>query len=94
MAILKVLNPVAESEGKRKPFQLASRPSTFEGKTVGLLWNDKRGGDVALKHVGQLLQAQFRDVKVRFYKGPRGYPDDLLIKAFQECDIFLGSTGD
>lgn len=91
---LKVLNPEATSQGDLNISPPAPRPSTLDGKTVGLLWNDKRGGDVALRRMGKLIQERYRDVKVIAYKGPRGYPKPLLEKAFKECDVFIGSTGD
>ncbi|MBI2906071.1 MAG: hypothetical protein HYX92_00300 [Chloroflexi bacterium] len=48
MFTLEVLNPVAVSHGELKKYSLAPRPRTLDGKTVGLLWNSKRGGEVAL----------------------------------------------
>jgi hypothetical protein len=33
----------------------APRPTTLEGKTVGLAWNGKPGGDVALEHIAELI---------------------------------------
>jgi hypothetical protein len=94
MVKLKLLNPEATSQGDVHTFPVAPRPSTLDGKTVGLLWNDKRGGDLALRRVGQLLQDRFKNVTVIPYQGPRGYPKSLLEQAFEECDVFVGSTGD
>ena len=94
MTTLHVLNPVATSQGDTQVFPDAPRPTSLEGKTVGLLWNDKRGGDVALHQAGELLQDRFNDLKVNFYKGPRKYPETLLNRAMEECDVFIGSTGD
>lgn len=94
MFSLEVMIPAAVSQGDLKISQPAPRPASLNGKTVGLLWNDKRGGDVALQHLGGLLQKRYHDLKINFYKGPRGYPRPLLEKALAECDLFLGSTGD
>lgn len=94
MTELRVLNPEAVSQGDLKIFPPAPRPPTLDGKTIGLLWNDKRGGDVALLKLGKLIQQRYKDVKLVHYQGPRGYPKSLLEKAFEECDVFLGSTGD
>ena len=94
MAEMKVLNPEAVRQGDVQVYEPAPRPSALDGRTVGLLWNDKRGGDVALRRAGQLLQERFQNVRVVPYQGPRGYPRTLLDKAFSECDVFVGSTGD
>jgi len=91
---IKVLRPEAVSQGDLKTFSQAPRPTTLDGKRIGLLWNDKRGGDVALRRLGQLLQQRYRDVQLVPYQGPRGYPKALLEKAFRECDVFMGATGD
>ena len=94
MVELKALNPEAVSQGDLKISTEAPRPATLDGLTLGLLWNDKRGGDVALRRMGELIQERYSDVKVIAYQGPRGYPPELLKKAYEECDIFIGSTGD
>jgi len=94
MTDLIVLNPEAISDGDLNVTPLADRPTSLDGLRLGLLWNDKRGGDTALKHFGKLFQERYKDLTVNFYQGPRGYPDDLLDKAFEENDIFIGSTGD
>jgi|TARA_B110000263_G_scaffold62603_1_gene53836 hypothetical protein len=94
MTDLVVLNPEAISDGDLNVKPLADRPTSLDGLRLGLLWNDKRGGDIALKHFGKLFQERYKELTVNFYQGPRGYPDDLLDKAFEENDIFIGSTGD
>ncbi len=94
MTDLVVLNPEAVSQGDLNVTPLADRPTSLDGLRLGLLWNDKRGGDIALKHFGELLQDRYTNLTVNFYQGPRGYPDALLDKAYEENDIFIGSTGD
>lgn len=94
MAELRVLSPEAISQGDLKILPPATRPSTLDDKRIGLLWNDKRGGDVALRKLGQLIQQRYRNVQLVPYQGPRGYPKALLEKAFEDCDLFIGATGD
>ena len=94
MVKLMALNPEAVRQGDVHVSPPAPRPASLDGVTVGLLWNDKRGGDVALRRAGRLLQERYDNVKVVPYQGPRGYPRALLEKAFEECDVFVGSTGD
>jgi hypothetical protein len=45
-------------EGASRPISLepAARPATLAGKTVGLAWNGKPGGDVALDEIAALLR--------------------------------------
>jgi len=57
MATLEVLNPVAEPEEKYIP--PAPRPRDLAGKHVGLYWNIKTGGDIALDRVEALLKERF-----------------------------------
>ena len=94
MVKLRILDPEAVRQGDLHVSPSAPRPASLDGKTVGLLWNDKRGGDVALRRAGQLLQERYQNVNVIPYQGPRRYPKALLEKAFEECDVFVGSTGD
>ncbi len=46
------------------PMELAPRPSSLEGKTVGLRWNSKPGGDFYLDRVAELLTQQVKNVKI------------------------------
>ena len=93
MAQLEVLNPVAEIHAQ-KMAKLAPRPRSLEGKTVGLVWNSGPNGDIALKRAGEVIQARAKNVSVEFYSGTRPLRSDLLEKARQECDVFIGLTAD
>jgi hypothetical protein len=94
MYILKVLNPVATVEGDIKKSDIAPRPRTLDGLTLGLLWNAKRGGETALIHVAQLLQNRYRDLKVIRYDGSLPCPPAMVQKAARECDVIIGATAD
>lgn len=61
---------------------------------VGLLWNSKPNGDVALQFLGEELQTRFPGLQTRFYKGLMGSPAELLEKAAAECDVVIGCTAD
>jgi len=91
--ILEVLNPVAANQAPQS-FQLSARPHSLEGKTVGLIWNSSPNGDIALKRVGELIQARVKNVTVMFYSGTRPLRQELLLKAQQECDVFVGLSAD
>ena len=59
--ILKVLDPTgADLEGRVNP---APRPSTLEGKGIGIVWNQKPRSDVLLGYVEELLRKRFPTAK-------------------------------
>ena len=64
---LEVLSPVARKMEKQGA--LAPRVTQLEGKAIGLYWNLKSGGDVALKHAGERLKAKFPGVQTKLYTG-------------------------
>ena len=96
MFTLEVLNPVAaaEPERKTKPVEPAARPQSLDNLTLGLIWNSKRGGEIALDHAGELIAQRYRNVKVRRYDGSMPCDKEIIRRAKEECDIFVGSTGD
>ena len=94
MYLMKVLNPVAQQRGALKVHRINRRPSTLEGKTVGLLWSGTTMGDVALKRVGDMLKERFNSVETKFYIGGLPTPPAVLDKAAAECDVVVGATAD
>jgi hypothetical protein len=97
MATLEVLNPVATSEADQKQvktFEPAERRRSLDDLTVGLIWNSKRGGELALDCAGKLLQGRYKNVRVVRYDGSMPCDKALLERAKSECDVFVGSTGD
>ncbi|MFQ5861291.1 MAG: hypothetical protein ACE5IG_07075 [Dehalococcoidia bacterium] len=94
MYTLEVLNPVAAIQGELKKSVAAPRPRTLDGLTLGLLWNGKRGGEVALMHAAELLEGHYRDLKVIRYDGSMPCPPAMVQQAHQECDVVIGSTAD
>ncbi len=94
MFTLEVLNPVAQSQGETNVTAIARRPGTLDGLTLGLIWNSKRGGEIALLKAAELISNKFKNVKVIRYDGSMPCENDLIERAKQESDIFVGSTGD
>ena len=94
MFMLDVFNPNAMCEGDLKVARAAARPATLDGLTLGLVWNGKRGGDIALKRAADLVCARYKGVKVIRYDGSMPCEKALLQRAREECDIFIGSTAD
>jgi hypothetical protein len=90
---LHVLNPSAERFGD--PARgLAPRPASLAHRTVGLLWNGKANGDVALRTVGEHLEQTVPDVTVRFYSGAVPCDTALLEQVGKECDVVVACTAD
>ncbi len=97
MVELKILNPQATTA--ITPVSLASRISDLSGRTIGLYWNMKAGGDVALEHTARLLGERFPRAEFRYYAGSVGAimrhatAEDTERMA-RECDVVVGTTGD
>jgi len=91
---LDVLAPEAVMQGELEGFGAAPRSPSLAGKKIGLVWNAKRGGDVALDRVGEQLTSRYPDVTVTRYNGNFPCAPDLLEEALVECDVFVGSSGD
>lgn len=97
MVELKIINPQANTA--ITPVGLASRVSGLSGHTVGLYWNMKAGGDVALERTAQILGERFPGTEFRHYAGSVGATmrhataEDTERMA-RECDAVVGTTGD
>lgn len=89
---LEVLNPVALT-GLRK-IDPAVRPTSLEGKRVGLYWNYKPGGNHALDRAGEEIKRRFKGVSVKMYPSGRPVPKSVLDAVKSECDVVVGSTAD
>jgi hypothetical protein len=97
MVKLEILNPIAQTVHQTIP--AAPRLSELQGKTIGLYWNMKAGGDVALARVAEHLTAQYPNLKVKDFVGSVGHMMRHLTAAdadrvAQECDAVVGTTSD
>jgi hypothetical protein len=97
VASITVRNPVA----RRRVVDaapLAPRPDRLDGATIGLYWNLKAGGDVALDRIETLLGERFPGVRFRRFSGSVGARptmnagDAEAIRA--TCDALVGSVAD
>ncbi|MBI3068042.1 MAG: hypothetical protein HY323_06305 [Betaproteobacteria bacterium] len=61
---------------------------------MGLYWNYKRGGDIALQRVGQFLRSRFAGLEADFLPVQRGPQRGVLRKLLQGYDVVVGSTAD
>ena len=97
MVNLEVLNPVAEKP-KRK-FDLAPRLSDLSGKTIGLYWDVKPGGDIINERTAQLLSQKFKGIRSKEYTPAKisitaeASVEELDTMA-KECDAVIGTIAD
>lgn len=94
MVDMEIYLPQAPTVGTRAQIKPAPRVTTLDGKRVGLLWNHKARGDVALDAIGKALQNRFRDVRLVHVRGTNPTNDDVLAKATADCDVVIGSSAD
>src|SRR5688572_10050268 len=94
MYLLEVLNPVAQQRGHLQTTAASNRPPTLDDKTVGLLWNGFRNGDIALKQVGEMLTQRFKGVRTKFYVGGHPTANQVLVQAATESDVVVGAAAD
>lgn len=92
-ATLRIVNPAVQQWGDSVT-ALSPRMDTLSGKTVGLLWNAKPNGDVALRTVQEVLESAYEDIEFRFYSGSQPHPQSLLDAAASECDAVIACTAD
>jgi hypothetical protein len=90
---LSVVNPTVERYGEHD-YNVAPRLSRLSGSVVGLVWNAKANGDVALRTAGERIQELVPDVEFRFYSGQEPCAKELLEQAQEECDAFIACTAD
>lgn len=89
---MKILNPVAAQDNRE--FPIAARAATLDGVTLGLAWNGKPGGDIALERIAQRIQEHHSDVKVLKLYDDIPFGAETIEKCIAKCDVVVGSTGD
>jgi hypothetical protein len=91
-----LINPLNESQ--REPRKAATKLSTLQGKTIGLLDISKPGGNYFLDHVERLLKAQYgvanviRAMKPTFTKPAPAAVIEQLVNA--RCDAVIEALAD
>ncbi len=90
---LDVLNPTADRYGTEAA-GLAPRPRSLAGQTVGLVWNGKPNGDVALRAIGAELESRFAGLRTKFYSGSIPCDRKLLEQVAAECSVAVTCTAD
>lgn len=97
MPSLEILNPVAAIA--KRSATAAPRPKSLAGKTLGLFWNNKVGGNTALRAAAEALSKRQPTLKFKEYQGSVGSSTRYmtrqdLAQIAAECDAVIGSTAD
>jgi hypothetical protein len=93
MSELKVLNPVAKSAGYQ--FRLADRPEDLKGLTLGLVWNGKHGGNLAMQRVKENIEKKLGyKLKTIEMKDDFPFAPFFIEKVAATCQAVIGATGD
>jgi hypothetical protein len=92
-----LVNP--EGAARAVTLHPAARLADLTGKTIGLAWNGKPGGDVALEHIAKLLGERVRCI--RFWErvpesvSPRELAEPVIrAMAAYQPDLVIVSQGD
>ena len=98
MPTIDILSPVA-SKYTGLTVRPAQRLDTLDGKTIGLYWNQKSGGDVALAHISERVRERYPNVQFKKYTGSIGWgrtvaSDEDVERIAAECDGVIGTTAD
>jgi hypothetical protein len=91
MIELQVRNPVAELNSKPTP--RAARAKTLDAIDLGLWWNKKIGGEVALEFYGDELRHQFGVATHQLYDSFPAHKG-MTDRAAEVADAVIGATGD
>lgn len=88
-----LLDPTAEVAPTTRP--LAARPSSLEGRTIGLLDISKPRGDIFLDRLEERLREQGLSVE-RFAKPTftKPAPSDLRREIASKCDLVIEALAD
>ena len=88
---LEVLNPVADTI--TRAVGIAPRPRDLSNKRLGLYWNSKPNGDVALLRVGEHLKNRFPNLSCDLIFGGKPGIKERVDEA-KRYQVVLGATGD
>ena len=102
MATLSIINPIADVQANAanaQRFPPAKRPQSLDGKTVGLFWNAKAGGEIALRRTRENLLRLYPGAAFKDYFGAHGThmrraSTEQLDQIAKEVHAVVGTTSD
>lgn len=95
---LALWTPTGESQREKK-VEFVQRLDNLEGKTIGLFANSKANSDIFLTRVGELLEEQFKKIKlIKYFPGKCGAgapcSPSVIKKVAGECEGIVIGQGD
>ena len=90
-----IRNPIGVTDTQM--MQPAARLKDLHGKRIGLFWNSKARGDVALKTVQALLAERFSDLEFNWFTTDASTAlaqKELQAVSEQQNDAIISTTGD
>jgi hypothetical protein len=90
-----VCNPIGITDTDL--MQPAPRLNALQNKRIGLFWNSKARGDVALRHAATLLAERFDGLEFTWFRTDNSTalaPVELEQIAEQKNDAIISTTGD
>jgi hypothetical protein len=102
VATLTIINPISDVQANAanaQRFPPAKRLKTLDGKTIGLFWNAKAGGEVALRRTRENLLRLFPGATFKDYFGAHGThmrraSNEQLDNIAREVHAVVGTTSD
>ena len=94
-ACLEIRNPIGMTDVE--VVDAASRLPDLTRKKVGLFWNSKARGDVALMKAQDLLKERFYDMEFSWFRMNNSTalaPEEISILKDQHNDAIISTTGD
>ena len=95
MKDIEVLVPTAEA--KFEEIEMAKRPCSLNGKTIGFLWNSKSNGDLLLRNLEAPMIEKYDISQLIIEKKnlpSSGAPYELLEELSAKCDLVVLAIGD
>ncbi|MEP6786368.1 MAG: hypothetical protein ABI898_11590, partial [Sphingomonadales bacterium] len=89
---LEVLSPVADVDNTVTP--PSPRIDTLSGKTIGLAWNRKPGGNIARARVQMRLEERFPDAKFVLFDDDIPFGPETIERIVEQCDAVITNTAD
>ena len=76
---------------------LSPRLDTLSGKTLGVIWNGRRPGDLILNRMIDILKERYAIKEVVFREKPyigNVAPDEIFDQIAARCDAVISGVGD
>ena len=89
---LEVLSPVAKQDDRA--FAPSARLETLSGKSIGLAWNRKPGGNVARERLANHLEKLVPDIKLLRFDDDIPFSPQTIERITEQCDGVIGTTAD